>query len=77
MGCLLSILSRSAKFIKERGFRFHENVRELRPFSFSDYNSLQTNAFCVVSDSGTLPEEGAWFGSIGCPFPAVCIRTST
>ena len=68
---------RSAKFIKERNFRFHENVRGLKPFSFSDYNCLQMNAFCVVSDSGTLPEESAWFGSVGYPFPAVCIRTST
>jgi len=68
---------RSVKFIEKRGFRFHENVRELKPFAFSDYNCLQMNAFCVVSDSGTLPEESAYFSSIGKPFPAVCIRTST
>ena len=68
---------RSSKFIKTRNFRFHENVREMKPFSFSDYNNLQMNAYCVVSDSGTLPEECAYFNSIGSPFPAVCIRTST
>ena len=64
---------RSKKFIEERGFVFHENVRSLKPFGFSDYNHLQMNAYCVVSDSGTLPEEAAYFKS----FPAVCIRTST
>jgi len=64
--------SRSAKFIEQRGFSFHSNVRSLKPFGFSDYNHLQQNAFCVVSDSGTLPEEAAYF-----KFPAVCIRTST
>lgn len=64
---------RSAKFIEKRGFVFHKNVRSLKPFSFSDYNCLQMNAFCVVSDSGTLPEESSFFRS----FPAVCIRTST
>lgn len=64
---------RSAKFIEQRGFQFHPLVRSLKPFGFSDYNHLQTNAFCVVSDSGTLPEESAYFKS----FPAVCVRTST
>lgn len=64
---------RSAKFIEERNFKFHENVRNLKPFGFSDYNNLQKNAFCVVSDSGTLPEESSYFRC----FPAVCIRTST
>ena len=64
---------RSAKFIKERGFQFHPLVRSLKPFGFSDYNHLQINAFCVVSDSGTLPEESSYFHS----FPAVCVRTST
>ena len=64
---------RSAKFIEERNFKFHKNVRNLKPFGFSDYNNLQKNAFCVVSDSGTLPEESSYFRC----FPAVCIRTST
>ncbi len=68
---------RSAKFIEQRQFRFHPNVRSLKPFNFSDYNHLQLNAFCVVSDSGTLPEESAYFAAKGMPFPAVCIRTST
>ncbi|MEN6471872.1 MAG: UDP-N-acetylglucosamine 2-epimerase (non-hydrolyzing) [Clostridiaceae bacterium] len=68
---------RSAKFIEKRGFVFHKNVRQLKPFGFSDYNQLQINAFCVVSDSGTLPEESSYFQSTGRPFPAVCIRTST
>jgi UDP-N-acetyl-L-fucosamine synthase len=63
---------RSAKFIEQRDFSFHSLVRSLKPFGFSDYNQLQKNAFCVVSDSGTLPEEASYFR-----FPAVCIRTST
>jgi UDP-N-acetylglucosamine 2-epimerase (non-hydrolysing) len=63
---------RSAKFIEQRQFKFHPNVRSLEPFSFSDYNHLQLNALCAVSDSGTLPEEAAYF-----KFPAVCVRTST
>lgn len=64
---------RSKKFIEKRNFVFHPLVRSLKPFGFSDYNHLQINAKCVVSDSGTLPEESAFFHS----FPAVCIRTST
>lgn len=68
---------RSRKFIEQRGFQFHPLVRSLQPFGFSDYNHLQMNAFCVVSDSGTLPEEASYFCSKGHPFPAVCIRTST
>ena len=64
---------RSKKFIEQRNFKFHKNVRSMKPFSFSDYNHLQMNAYCVVSDSGTLPEEASYFRS----FPAVCIRTST
>lgn len=68
---------RSKKKIEERGFRFHPLVRSLQPFGFSDYNHLQMNAFCVVSDSGTLPEEASYFNAKGHPFPAVCIRTST
>lgn len=63
---------RSAKFIEQRGFKFHANVRSLKPFGFSDYNNLQLNAFCVVSDSGTIPEEASYF-----KFPAVSVRTST
>lgn len=68
---------RSKKFIEARKFEFHPLVRSLKPFGFSDYNHLQMNAFCVVSDSGTLPEESAYFNMKGMPFPAVCIRTST
>jgi UDP-N-acetylglucosamine 2-epimerase (non-hydrolysing) len=63
---------RSKKNIEQRGFKFHLNVRSLQPFGFSDYNYLQLNAFCVVSDSGTLAEEASFF-----KFPAVSIRTST
>lgn len=68
---------RSKKYIETRKFKFHPLVRSLKPFGFSDYNHLQMNAFCVVSDSGTLPEESAYFNTKGQPFPAVCIRTST
>ena len=63
--------------IQKRGFTFHPLVRAMDPFGFSDYNSLQMNAKCVVSDSGTLPEESAFFNAKGYPFAAVCIRTST
>lgn len=63
---------RSAKFIEERQFEFHPLVRNFKPFNFSDYNLLQLRAFCVVSDSGTLPEEASFFN-----FPAVSVRTST
>jgi UDP-N-acetylglucosamine 2-epimerase (non-hydrolysing) len=68
---------RSRKMIEARGFTFNPLVKTLQPFGFSDYNFLQQNAFCVVSDSGTLPEEAAYFGSKDLTFPAVCIRTST
>lgn len=68
---------RSKKIIEARKFEFHPLVRSLKPFGFSDYNYLQMNALCVVSDSGTLPEEAAYFNMKGMPFPAVCIRTST
>lgn len=68
---------RSRKFIEKRRYQFHPLVKLLEPFSFSDYNHLQMNAFCVVSDSGTLPEESAFFTTEGYPFPAVSIRTST
>lgn len=63
---------RSKKFIEQRGFKFHSNVRSLEPFGFSDFNSLQLNALCVVSDSGTIAEEASYF-----KFPAVSVRTST
>lgn len=68
---------RSRKFIEARKFQFHPLVKSLQPFGFSDYNHLQLNAFCVVSDSGTLPEESSFFSSKKMPFPAVCVRTST
>ncbi len=72
MPVIYSTHPRSLKFIIERGFEFNEHVRNLTPFGFSDYNRLQKNAFCVLSDSGTLSEESAILG-----FPAVLIRTST
>lgn len=77
MPVIYSTHPRSRKMIEKRGFVFHPNVRQLEPFGFSDYNHLQLSAFCVVSDSGTLPEESAFFNSVGLPFPAVCVRTST
>lgn len=77
MPIIYSTHPRSRKFIEQRKFAFHPLVRSLEPFGFSDYNSLQMNAFCVVSDSGTLPEEASFFSAKGYPFPAVCIRTST
>lgn len=72
MPVIYSTHPRSKKFIDKRGFKFHSNVRSLQPFGFSDYNNLQLNAFCVVSDSGTIPEESSYF-----KFPAVSVRTST
>lgn len=63
---------RSQRFIEERNFIFHPGVKKLQPFGFADYNHLQQNAFCVVSDSGTIAEEASYF-----KFPAVSIRTST
>lgn len=74
---LYSIHPRSKKFIEQREFIFHSLVRTHEPLGFHDYNHLQMNAFAVVSDSGTLPEESTYFNSVGCPFPAICIRTST
>lgn len=73
MPVIYSTHPRSAKYIEKRNFLFHPLVQQLKPFGFHDYNKLQQNAFCVVSDSGTLPEESSFFHS----FPAVCIRTST
>lgn len=77
MPVIYSTHPRSKKYIEERNFQFHPLVRTLSPFGFSDYNFLQLNAFCVVSDSGTLPEESSYFNSKGMPFAAVCVRTST
>ena len=68
---------RSRKFLKQRGFQLDERVRLHEPLGFHDYNHLQMRAFCVISDSGTLPEESSFYTSIGKSFPAVCIRTST
>ncbi len=65
------------KRLEASGFRLDPRVIQHEPLGFHDYNCLQMNAFCVVSDSGTLPEESSFFTSIGKPFPAVCIRTST
>ncbi len=77
MPILYSCHPRSAKFIEKRAFVFDSRVRRNKPLGFHDYNHLQMNAFCVVSDSGTLPEESSFFLSVGKPIPAVCIRTST
>lgn len=77
MPILYSCHPRSRKYIEQRGFVFDERVIRHEPLGFHDYNHLQMNAFAVVSDSGTLPEESSFFLSVGHPFPAVCIRTST
>ena len=77
MPILYSCHPRSAKYIKQRNFVFDPRVKQNKPLGFHDYNHLQMNAFAVVSDSGTLPEESSYFLSVGNPFPAVCIRTST
>ena len=77
MPILYSCHPRSKKRLEESGFKLDKRVIRHEPLGFHDYNCLQMNAFCVVSDSGTLPEESSYFTSIGKPFPAVCIRTST
>lgn len=77
MPILYSCHPRSRKKLESTGFKLDERVIRHEPLGFHDYNCLQMNAFCVVSDSGTLPEESSFFTSIGKPFPAVCIRTST
>ena len=77
MPILYSCHPRSKKFIEERGFKFDKRVIQHQPLGFHDYNNLQMNAFAVVSDSGTLPEESSFFLSVGNPISAVCIRTST
>ncbi len=74
---LYSCHPRSRKRLEETHFQLDRRVIQHEPLGFHDYNCLQMNAFCVVSDSGTLPEESSFFTSIGHPFPAVCIRTST
>ena len=77
MPILYSCHPRSRKRLETSGFQLDPRVIQHEPLGFHDYNCLQMNAFCVVSDSGTLPEESSFFTSIGHPFPAVCIRTST
>ena len=77
MPILYSCHPRSRKRLEASGFKLDPRVIQHEPLGFHDYNCLQMNAFCVVSDSGTLPEESSFFTSIGHPFPAVCIRTST
>ena len=74
---LYSCHPRSRKRLETSGFKLDKRVIQHEPLGFHDYNCLQMNAFCVVSDSGTLPEESSFFTSVGHPFPAVCIRTST
>ena len=77
MPILYSCHPRSRKRLETSGFRLDRRVIRHEPLGFHDYNCLQMNAFAVVSDSGTLPEESSFFTSVGHPFPAVCIRTST
>ena len=77
MPILYSMHPRSRKFITDRGFALDSRVHTHEPLGFHDYNKLQMNAFAVISDSGTLPEESSFFSSIGNAFAAVCIRTST
>lgn len=77
MPILYSCHPRSKKRLEQSGFKLDERVIQHEPLGFHDYNCLQMNAFAVISDSGTLPEESSFFTSIGHPFPAICIRTST
>ena len=77
MPILYSCHPRSKKRLEASGFQLDPRVIQHEPLGFHDYNCLQMNAFAVVSDSGTLPEESSFFTSIGHPFPAICIRTST
>ncbi len=77
MPILYSCHPRSRNRLEKSGFQLDPRVIRNEPLGFHDYNKLQMNAFCVVSDSGTLPEESSFFTSVGHPFPAVCIRTST
>lgn len=77
MPVLYSCHPRSRKRLEQSGFKLDPRVIQHEPLGFHDYNCLQMNAFAVVSDSGTLPEESSFFTSVGHPFPAICIRTST
>ncbi len=77
MPILYSCHPRSRKRLEVSGFKLDPRVIPHEPLGFHDFNNLQMNAYCVVSDSGTLPEESSFFASVGCPIPAVCIRTST
>ncbi len=77
MPILYSCHPRSKKKLEQSGFKLNPLVIQHEPLGFHDYNCLQMNAFAVISDSGTLPEESSYFTSIGNPFPAICIRTST
>ena len=77
MPILYSCHPRSKKRLEESGLVLDPRVIRHEPLGFHDYNHLQMNAFAVVSDSGTLPEESSFFTSVGHPFPAICIRTST
>jgi UDP-N-acetylglucosamine 2-epimerase (non-hydrolysing) len=77
MPILYSCHPRSKKRLEQSGFKLDRRVIQHEPLGFHDYNCLQMNAFAVVSDSGTLPEESSFFTSVGHPFPAICIRTST
>ncbi|WP_294752591.1 UDP-N-acetylglucosamine 2-epimerase (non-hydrolyzing) [uncultured Ruminococcus sp.] len=77
MPILYSCHPRSKKRLEASGFKLDRRVIQHEPLGFHDYNCLQMNAFAVVSDSGTLPEESSFFTSVGHPFPAICIRTST
>ena len=77
MPILYSCHPRSRKRLEASGFKLDKRVIQHEPLGFHDYNCLQMNAFAVVSDSGTLPEESSFFTSVGHPFPAICIRTST
>ncbi|MEG1742682.1 MAG: UDP-N-acetylglucosamine 2-epimerase, partial [Clostridia bacterium] len=77
MPIIYSCHPRSAKYIEKRGFVFDKRVIQNKPLGFHDYNNLQMNAYAVVSDSGTLPEESSFFLSVNNPISAVCIRTST
>ena len=77
MPILYSCHPRSKKRLESSGFKLDSRVIQHEPLGFHDYNNLQMNAFAVISDSGTLPEESSYFTSIGQSFPAICIRTST
>ncbi|MCT4583407.1 MAG: UDP-N-acetylglucosamine 2-epimerase (non-hydrolyzing) [Peptostreptococcaceae bacterium] len=77
MPILYSCHPRAAKYIEERNFKFDKRVIKTKPLGFHDYNNLQMNAFCIISDSGTLPEESSYYLKMGNPISAISIRTST